>query len=415
MNKNENKNKSIDINIVENPYNLKLNNLITLGKRANNEKRNFLFISKVLGKHLEVIPDICRAIGFILASKIYGKNEHTEQLIKFLNNPEEYKNEAKKAMNEPYEGKENICVLGFAETATGLGMAVASAIKGSYYLTTTREDILDIKSLLNFEEEHSHATTHKCFVVDKDKVVDADRIILVDDEITTGKSMVNIIENLEETTNVKKYTVLSILDWRGKEHKELFNKVCKERNIQIEVVSLISGDITVNDKTILYDGGEAVLEESTEVINIDALERFDRETTSGKKSYFKNSGRFGVEYSYIEDLEDKCKDAALKIQHMLGDNKKILVLGHGENIYIPSRVAAYLEGDIYFKSTTRSPIYCVDEETYPIKEKHSFNHEGVKYYLYNKKDIEKQYDKVVLITENDLNIKLTDNLVIIRL
>jgi orotate phosphoribosyltransferase len=415
MNKNENKNKSIDIDIVENPYNLKLNNLITLGKRANNEKRNFLFISKVLGKHLEVIPDICRAIGFILASKIYGKSEHTEQLIKFLNNPEEYKNEAKKAMKEPYEVKENICVLGFAETATGLGMAVASAIKGAYYLTTTREDILDIKSLLNFEEEHSHATTHKCFVVDKDKVVDADRIILVDDEITTGKSMVNIIENLEETTNVKKYTVLSILDWRGKEHKELFDKVCKERSIQIEVVSLISGNITVNDKTILYDGGEAVLEESTEVINIDALERFDRETSRGKKSYFKNSGRFGMEYSCIEDLEDKCKDAALKIQHMLGDSKKTLVLGHGENIYIPSRVAAYLDGDIYFKSTTRSPIYCADEEIYPIKEKHSFSHEGVKYYLYNKKDIEKQYDKVVLITESDLNIKLTDNLVIIRL
>jgi len=89
MNKNENKNKSIDINIVENPYNLELNDLITLGKRANNAKRNFLFISKVLGKHLEVIPDICRAIGFILASKIYGKNEQTEQGVKFVKKQEE--------------------------------------------------------------------------------------------------------------------------------------------------------------------------------------------------------------------------------------------------------------------------------------------------------------------------------------
>ncbi len=410
-----NKNNSIEINIVENEYDLDINDLITLGNRANNDKRNFLFVSKVLGKHLEVVPDVCRAIGFILASKIFGKSKYTEQLIRFLGNPVKYKSEVKEAMKAYYRTNENICVLGFAETATGLGMAVASAIKGAYYVTTTREDISDIKSLLNFEEEHSHATTHKCFVEDRAKVVNADRIILVDDEITTGKSMINIIKNLEETTNVKKYTVLSILDWRGKEHRELFNEVCKERSINIEVISLMAGDISVNDKTVLYDSGESVLEESMEVINLDALERVDRETSSGIRSYFKNTGRFGVHYSDIEILEDKCKEAALKIQDIIKSDKRILVLGHGENIYIPSRVAAYLEGDIYFKSTTRSPIYCINEEGYPIKEKHSFNHEGVKYYVYNKKSIEEKYYKTILITEDDLDIKLTDNLVIIRL
>lgn len=54
---------SVDINIRENKYNLNLNDLIVMGKRINNKKRNFLFISKVLGKHIEAKPNVCKEIG----------------------------------------------------------------------------------------------------------------------------------------------------------------------------------------------------------------------------------------------------------------------------------------------------------------------------------------------------------------
>ena len=96
----------MDIKVKENRYNINLDDLIVLGKRINNSKRNFLFISKVLGKHIEVKPNICKEIGVKLASLIYGQDND----------------------KIPYEDKEKICVLGFAETATGLGMAVAIAI-----------------------------------------------------------------------------------------------------------------------------------------------------------------------------------------------------------------------------------------------------------------------------------------------
>ena len=43
----------IKFEIVNNPYQLDIDNLISVGKRVNNQKRNFLFISKVLGKHLD--------------------------------------------------------------------------------------------------------------------------------------------------------------------------------------------------------------------------------------------------------------------------------------------------------------------------------------------------------------------------
>ncbi len=66
---------NVDINIRENKCNLNLNDLIIMGKRINNPKRNFLFISKVLGKHIEAKPSICKEIGLKLARLIFDKEE----------------------------------------------------------------------------------------------------------------------------------------------------------------------------------------------------------------------------------------------------------------------------------------------------------------------------------------------------
>ncbi|MFQ9925357.1 MAG: phosphoribosyltransferase domain-containing protein [Anaerobutyricum soehngenii] len=38
------------------------------------QRENFLFISKVLGKHLEVKPDIVKATGKLLLSTKYNDN-----------------------------------------------------------------------------------------------------------------------------------------------------------------------------------------------------------------------------------------------------------------------------------------------------------------------------------------------------
>lgn len=383
---------SVDINIRENKYNLNLNDLIIMGKRINNNKRNFLFISKVLGKHIEAKPKVCKEIGLKLARLIFDKEEKS------------------------YKNNEKICVIGFAETATGLGMAVASYIKNCYYITTTRECITELKSIFKFEEEHSHATTHKCFPLDKDNLVNSEKIILVDDEITTGKSMINIIKELKKVTNAKKFIILSILDWRNEEYRKAYDELVNKENINVEVLSLISGDIKVKDTTTYIDTNDEVINDTADVLNYNVLDRINLKTSYEKEveSYLLHTGRFGVEFNEIEELESKCKDIANILQSLIESNEKILVLGHGENIYIPCRIASYIKGDVYFKSTTRSPIYCEDVDGYPIKEKHVFYHKGVKYYFYNKSQIEKKYDKVILITEDDLNIKLTNNIIIVR-
>ena len=406
---------SVKIKISENKYNINIDDLIVMANRSNNNKRNFLFVSKVLGKHIEVEPNICRAIGFLLVSRIYGKNEHTDLLLNFMNSPKEYSREVLEVMKDTFKSTEKKCVLGFAETATGLGMAVASAIEDCYYLTTTREDIIGISSMINFEEEHSHATTHKCFPLNRDEINNADRIILVDDEITTGKSMINIIKELIKSTTVKKYTVLSILDWRSLEHKEMFYKLSKKENVDIDVVSIISGEVETGDSNVFTDRDGMEIVENQEVIELLALERINTVKRNGEGSYYKNSGRFGVSSAEIVNLEKECEYIAETIQKLIIGKEKILVIGHGENIYIPSRVASKLKGDIYFKSTTRSPIYCSDEKGYPVNQKNIFYDEGVKYYFYNKDYIENNYDKVILITENDLNKKLCNNLIIVKI
>lgn len=393
------------INIRENVYDLNLDDLVSIGYRDNNSKRNFLFISKVLGKHIEVKPDICKVTGFLLASTILGVTKETSMLINYIKDKNKGIN-VNEAMNLAYRTNEKLVILGFAETATGLGMAVASAIENSYYITTTREDIKGIKSFLSFEEEHSHATTHKCFPEDIYKLREADRIILVDDEITTGKSMLNIIKELKKTTGVKKYEILTILDWRNIEYRNLYKDFMRKNKVEIEVRALISGDIEIEDNNVYCNENESLLSQKMNVNSLNILSR--------KGQYLKFTGRFGVYFDDIKKSEQECIRAANKIQEIIGYNKKILVLGHGENIYIPSRIASYLKGDVYFKSTTRSPIYCSNEKGYLINEKNVFYHNGVKYYFYNKSRIEEVYDKVILITEDDLDIKLTNNLIIVK-
>lgn len=384
--------EKIKINIEENLYNLNIEDLFVVGNRINNSKRNFLFISKLLGKHIEIKPEVCKESGKLLTSLLKDKDIDIS--------------------------KDNLCVLGFAETATGLGMAVAANIENSYYLTTTREDITELQSIVKFEEEHSHATTHKCFPIDSSKLINADKIILVDDEITTGKSIINIVNELKSYCKAKEVLVLTILDWREKEHKELYEDFIKKSGINVKVLSLVSGKITSNNNDVYLDNNEDVLEEKAEVVHIDVFKRKNYKTKHNKEdgeSYLCHTGRFGVSYDEINEVETYAKEAASIIHEKVGYPNKILVLGHGENIYIPSRIANYLEGDISFKSTTRSPIYCCDNEGYPIRQKNIFYHKDVKYYFYNKSIIEKIYDKVILITEDDLDIKLSDNITIIKI
>src|SRR5690606_7844931 len=116
-------------------------------------------------------------------------------------------------------GNKPTLVIGFAETATGIGYGVFEQldIPDSFYLHTTRYKTSNEK-MLSFQEEHCHAPSHILYDV-KDPALKkilktAENIILVDDEVTTGKTLTNIIKNLRQSLPwVKNYYAVSVINW----------------------------------------------------------------------------------------------------------------------------------------------------------------------------------------------------------
>ena len=145
--------------------------------------------------------------------------------------------------------------IGFAETATALGHSVFSTFANhAKYIHTTREQINELTSVIDFEEEHSHATKHRVYALDTDSLNDENEVVLVDDEITTGKTALNIIRTIKSKYPLKKvFSVVSILDWRTAEHRDKYRQLEKELDIKIHTVSLIDGVVSVT--------GEPTLEE----------------------------------------------------------------------------------------------------------------------------------------------------------
>lgn len=399
------------IHISENPCDFDISDVVLLGKRTNNPKRKFLFVSKLLGKHIPVNPAICKVAGYLLVALAYDLRFVTKMIatdIKkgTLKSPEFY--------NVPAVEDKTI-VLGFCETATGLGMAVASAIRGCVYQITTREEVMDVEQLFSFEEEHSHATTHRCYSSLNIDFNDFNSVTLVDDEITTGNSMLNIIKEINKISGIKKYRILTILDWRDEEHLSKYETFCKENDIEIEVVAAIRGTIENTSDKVYIDTEEPVeiTEENEPEIIGSLIGKVTYHNNEGKEvEYFSDSGRFGTTYNKIKDIDKDCALIAKKIDEIIDGEKKVLVMGHGENIFIPSRIASMISAEkVDFRTTSRSPIF-VDGEI--IKDKQCFYDRGVKYYFYNKKDAE-EYDVVIMLTETPMNKKLCKNMITIQL
>lgn len=195
-------NYSIDIEITYNPHNFALTDLFQMAARIN-KKRQFLFVSTVLGKHLAVRPQIPMLTGALLAM-MYDQQDSSQkvntissivQALKEGINVEELQNSVK----ESVELAQETLFIGFAETATALGHAVFNAFQSNaMYIHTTREVIPHIEPFVTFEEEHSHATSHRIYTEEPDVLQQAKRIVLIDDEITTGNTVINIIETLKK-------------------------------------------------------------------------------------------------------------------------------------------------------------------------------------------------------------------------
>ncbi|MBZ9684880.1 phosphoribosyltransferase family protein [Clostridium estertheticum] len=409
----------ISLNINENKCNIPLSKLFTMSAREN-KKRDFLFVSKVIGKHMPMIPGTLKIIGGILArlwineresSYHYPTTELVHTLISLdasrsmmdLNLKSEEKtmrnhnisvnlSNSNDILNTPIKLANKTLFIGFAETATGLAQAVFQNFSNASYIHTTREKITSIEPALFFNEEHSHAVEHSLFPYKQDFFNDFEDIVLIDDELTTGKSALNLIKCLPG----KSFGILSILDWRDAISYKMFED---EKNINVRVCSLVKGDIQCSkSKNIVSD---AITQSSSSTKLIPSKEHVF-EIADSIEGFNKATGRFGLSSKDNSKVFEEIKSISeiLKKERTTGN---CLCIGTGEFIYLPCSISSKLGDNVFFHSTTRSPVHARNIDCYGNKNKVAFQSpedDTITNYLYNIPD--NFYNQVFFFSEKPL-------------
>lgn len=402
--------------------------LVTVAKRENNTKRNYLIVNRRQGKHIPVCPKEALEMFSALADIVR----------------QAYRNE-------------RLLIIGFAETATAIGAAVAVEL-GQYYIQTTRENVEGVDDYVYFTEAHSHATEQKVVRADVESVVcgrkntyggqtdgtvvtmeeplkPIDRIVFIEDEVTTGNTILSAIEKIEELETIKAiekahgsklcFSVASILNGMDSAAEAIFQK----RQIPLHYLVKIDhakypqlaenyrGDGNYMNCSNDESESRVKLEDSEinqfgEINGINKINQINKNNFGANKLnnvyYLKdntnsicfNSACSDINYInnkcyYIDSFDNRCfikeftvegcrnarriQDAKVyqnaceqlcqKICAQIELPDQILVLGTEEFMYPALLLAAKLEEQgksVRFHATTRSPIAVSTESEYPL-------------------------------------------------
>ncbi|WP_345244474.1 phosphoribosyltransferase family protein [Pontibacillus salipaludis] len=400
-----------------NPFDLDMNELFCMAARIN-KNRSFLFVSKLLGKHIPVEPQRALDTGALLAvlyqERVLGvehssRSEWIDSVAHHKKNQDRDRS-AQMILPQPH------LFIGFAETATALGQTVFENFQNAHYIHSTREVLDGVEPTFEFQEEHSHATDQICYG-NQELFQNDQPIVLVDDEITTGKTALNIIEALQKTFPRKEYTVLSILDWRSKEHRQRFVDLEERLGITIHVLSLVSGTIEVSGVPNLASKSEEfkhLTEADVRTLKVkptfpyqsdEYTHAISKEGDRTERSYLTHSGRFGLSSDGQYVLEKSLKRLGTYLS-MVSKGTSTLCLGTGEFMYIPMKVASFMGGNVRYQSTTRSPIHALPREGYGVKNAYHYpspEDKSIPHHFYNIPY--KHYDEIFVFLEHGLSGK----------
>jgi adenine/guanine phosphoribosyltransferase-like PRPP-binding protein len=330
--------------------------LVAVGKRENNKKRNYLVVNPLQGKHIPVRPGQAFELFDALADLIRA----------------EYK-------------EERLLLIGFAETATAIG-AEAAVRLGAQYIQTTREHIPGV-SYLFFSESHSHATEQKLVKDDIDQAIGrADRVVFIEDEVTTGNTILNIVSVMEELYgNDLKFSVASLLNGMEKEHLEIYEKK------GIAALYVLKTDHEKYAALAERNMAGGIYEECGSAGCVCAREVKINGKADARRLVDGAGYRRACESLWHEI------DAAFKFEA----GERVLVVGTEEFMYPALFAARCMEEKgvlAWSHSTTRSPVMVFADESYPLKTRYelkSLYDKDRTTYLYN---IE-SYDRVFIITD----------------
>lgn len=368
-----------------------------------NKKRSFLFVSKVLGKHLPVRPAASvlsgMALGVRLLEQMYGiEAPELPQIVNGIVQQEHSDEVLRHMLLHPLDLPEPLLFIGFAETATALGHSMFSAFgSNAAYIHTTREMLKEIPSVITFEEEHSHAVAHRFYPQDKKMLLSSGPIVLVDDEITTGKTALNIIREIQQHFPRRHYIVASLLDWRSQEDNRKFLELEEELGITITPISLLKGEIEVKGslgEALSETGKSASVQSGAEptVITLDtamltkvSFSSLDTAGVENGQPYLLETGRFGLTAEQQRALHGTLQKLGESMQQYRSGGPA-LCMGTGEFMYVPMVIAAFMGDDVWYQSTTRSPIHPSSKDEYAVKNAYAYDSPddpAVRNFLYN--------------------------------
>lgn len=359
-----------DINITDNPLNLNIDDYLEVAVR-NNPKRRFLFVSKVLGKHLACKADDMDDVGRLIVEAYKKKNINGN----------------------------NGTVISFAETGTAIGHSVFNYLEGNYEFIHTTREIVDGYKSLKFLEEHSHATDHNLYFENLETFKIGEEVFLVDDEITTANTCVNIIRKIHSIYPKKKYTICSILNWVDAVNMERIKCVEEELDCKIKFVYLFKGNFDFVMDSIPVVNNNIEFKDINREIKVNFID-LDMDDYINDKKYIKHTGRFGINKKDQERLIQVVKRESKKLK-MENNDSDVLYLGTEEFMYIPMLFAKEGNDKVYYHSTTRSPIIEMKKDGYSINSKfeiESFYNKGIKNYVYNLD--KKNYSECFLFIES---------------
>ena len=335
--------------------------ILRIAKRYKNLKRSYLLVNPLQAKHIPV------------------KSSDALNMMRALGNK----------LKEKYPTAS--LVIGFAETATAIGAAVADTYgENCKYIHTTRENYPS-EEKVEFKEEHSHAVEQQLLTSNlKQYIEETDAVILVDDELSTGKTLLNIIEVLKNkfsSLETKNIVIASLLNRLSNENL----KRLSDANIGCEYLLKLPEED--------YDSQVKEVSVKAPIDMCNYGDVFSDYNIMETENTFSNPRKVISIKEYINSCRLVIDEIIARLSFSATDN--VLVLGTEEFMYPALLLGQALEtvvNTVKCHSTTRSPIGVNENCNYPIYcgyKLHSFYDDLRDAYIY---DIE-NYDKVLVISD----------------
>lgn len=339
-----------------------VDDLVRLAKRDNNNIRPYLYVNPIQGKHIPADPEDTMTMCHTLANMV----------------------------NEAYPS-DRLFVIGFAETATGIAAGVCRYLDNVVFYQNTTREYFENEEYLYFTESHSHATDQMLRISAIGRVFeDIDRIIFIDDEVTTGNTICKLIDILKKKYEINeiKCNIVSILN----SMTSLRVDQLKDEGIECLFISDIPFEY--KRESILNISYEQKRDELFRTDKMFEFERLDFNTKVNVRNTVLFDDYENENDRFIGIIENN-------IYHERYD--EILVLGTEECMYPAIRLGEILKNDgvakmVKIHATTRSPIIASSAKGYPLTHRYKIRSVYDKErntYVYNLK----KYDKVIVVTD----------------